>query len=226
MPRNLTAALLAEFQAKNLRPAIFVQIQFTSGISYIWSGVGSVQWNGQTWLGVGAFGNISAIEESSNIQANGVTLSLSGIDSTLIAKALNELRQNYPVQMWFGAIDGGNVVADPWNCFSGRIDVPTVDEGAQTSTISINVESRLIDLQRSRERRYTDQDQQGEFPGDLGFQYVPALQDFSGVWGKSDGALKRLPNPMPIGGHNPNAGAGGGSGTGPIPRPIPGPNLS
>src|SRR5690348_7935183 len=108
MPRNLTSATLAEFTAAGLRPVIFVQIQFTSGTSYIWSGIGDVVWNGVTWIGVGQFGGISTMTESSEIAANGITLSLSGIDPTLIGQALNEVRQNYPVKMWFGAVSTAN----------------------------------------------------------------------------------------------------------------------
>lgn len=231
MPRNLTAATLAELTASSLRPVLFVQIQFTSQTSYIWSGRGNITWNGQQWIGIGDFGAISAMTESSEIAAQGLTLSLSGIDPDMLGHALNEVRQNYPVKIWFGAISTANpaidnapvVVADPWQAFSGRIDVPTVDEGGDTSTISITVESRLIDLNRSRERRYTDADQQSEFPGDLGFSYVPALQDWTGTWGKSDGSgIKRIPgggsksSPTP-----PTGGSGAGPGNG---RGLPGPS--
>jgi hypothetical protein len=51
--------------------------------------------------------------------------------------------------------------------------------------VSISYESRLIDLERSRESRYTNEDQQRAFPGDRGFEFVPSLQDLSLTWGRA-----------------------------------------
>jgi hypothetical protein len=60
-----------------------------------------------------------------------------------------------------------------------------MDEQAETATVSISYEGRLIDLERPRARRYTHDDQQIDFPGDRGFEYVPTLQEWNGVWGRS-----------------------------------------
>ena len=75
----------------------------------------------------------------------------------------------------------------------------TIDEGGRTATISVNAENDLIQLQRPRIRRYTDQDLQGEFDGDLGLIHIAALQEWNGFWGggeaagdgRSDGGTQR-----------------------------------
>jgi hypothetical protein len=164
-----------------------------------------------TWQGAGSLGTISPMTESADVKANGVTIAFSGIPSADIARVLNEVRQGYPVKIWFGCLDSaGNVIADPYQAFGGRMDVPAIDEGATTSTISISVENRLIDLQKPRERRYTHEDQQISYAGDLGFQYVPQIQDWNGTWGKagSGGHLQ------PIGGGSGGSHGGGGGGGG------------
>src|SRR2546430_24288 len=79
----------------------------------------------------------------------------------------------------------GVVVANPNNARSGRMDVCEITEAGETAVISITAESRLLDLTRSRERRYEKQDQLIDFPGDLGFDFVPSLQELSVVWGKA-----------------------------------------
>jgi hypothetical protein len=205
--------MLALLGGPAIKPVLFLQMHFTSGDIFIWSGLGTVQWNGQTWLGLGKLGTISAIEESSEIKATNVTFTLSGIPQDDITKIFGEVRQGYPVKLWFGALgSNNNVIADPLQIFAGRMDITTIDEGAQTSTISISVENRLIDLNRARERRYTDQDQQIDFPGDLGFQYVQSIQDWNGTWGKAGpGGLPRQPLPP---GSLPHPGAGGQGGQG------------
>lgn len=193
-----------QLSADKIKPLLFLQMQFTDGPSFMWSGLGNISWNGHIWVGLGDLGTISAIEESSEIKATNVTFTLSGIPHDLIQHALGQVRQGNPVQLWFGALgDNNNVLADPLQIFAGRMDVPMIDEGAQTGTISITVENRLIDLNRSRERRYTDQDQQIDHPGDLGFQYVQLIQNWNGTWGKAG------PGGIPL---SYLGGAGGGSG--------------
>jgi hypothetical protein len=59
-----------------------------------------------------------------------------------------------------------------------------IDEGAESSAISVYVESRLIDLQRPRERRYTSESQKSRFPNDRGFEFVEDLQAKKFQWGR------------------------------------------
>ena len=66
---------------------------------------------------------------------------------------------------------------------AGRMDTMSWSEG-ETATVSLTVESRLADLERPRARRYTDSDQQAEYPGDLAFQYVQSLVEKEITWGR------------------------------------------
>jgi hypothetical protein len=206
MARTLTAATSGQTSQQLVRPVVFCEIDFADATSYIWSGIGSISWNSQTWVGIGHLGKISPIEEGGDIVARGVTLTLSGVPQAMLNEALSQCRQGKPVKLWIGFLDqSGNVIVDPFQAFSGFLDVPTIDEGTETATVSITAESRMIDLQRSRERRYTDDDQEIlGFAGDLGFQYVPGLQEVSIVWGKGS------PVPVKVGG---GQRSGGGYGT-------------
>ena len=64
------------------------------------------------------------------------------------------------------------------------MDQMTIAEGPETSTIALSVESRLIDLERIRTRRYTSEDQKRRFPGDLGLDFVNSIQDKELFWGR------------------------------------------
>lgn len=209
MPRPWTPTMLSQLTAANIKPVLFLKMQFNTGPIFVWSGIGMLNWNGLQWTGLGQLGNISAVEESSELAATNVTFTLSGIPQDLIQDALSEVRQGNPVQLWFGTLgDDNNVLADPLQIFAGRMDTPTIDEGALTGTISISVENRLIDLNRARERRYTNQDQQIDHPGDLGFQYVQFIQQWNGTWGKAG------PGGVPRGHVSVPKGGGGGRGGG------------
>ena len=68
--------------------------------------------------------------------------------------------------------------------FNGYVDQMTIAEGAETSTITVSVESRLIDLERARIFRYNDQNQKARYANDKGFEFVEDLQDKQFNWGR------------------------------------------
>ena len=209
MSRNLTSNELAQLGAAQIVPVIFVECDFASGSVYLFTGTGTFSWNGHTWTGVGKLGSISVINETSDVTAQSVSISLSGIPNDMLSDALNEVQVNQKVTIWLGFLSpsGGSwtIVSSPAIAFQGFMDVPTISEGVTTSTISISLENRLIILSRAKMRRYDTQDQSIDYPSDLGFQFVPYLQDWEGAWGAGyefstgNGARSGKPLPSPRG---------------------------
>lgn len=184
MARNLTAGVISAITSGTVRPAIFYQGEYSTGILRLWSGVGSITWNGQTWLGVGQMLGISAIEEVSDVRAVGFGVSLAGDASALLSLNLGAARQGLPGTVWLGCFDAaGALIADPFMSFAGRFDVPDILDEGERCTIQARYESRLIDLDRPRDRRYTDEDQGIDFPSDPGFEFVTKLPDKNVTWG-------------------------------------------
>ena len=65
-----------------------------------------------------------------------------------------------------------------------------IDEGPETCTVTLTVENRLVDLERPRVLRFTDQSQQSRLSGlgvttDKGLQFVDSLQNKVVAWGKT-----------------------------------------
>lgn len=184
MSRALTAAVIAELAKAGVRPAIFVEAEFTSGVVNLWSGLGEIVWNSKTWQGVGTLGGISPVKESADVRADNFILSLSGIPADLLGKALGEVRYGKKATVWVGFMnEAGTVIVDPFVWTAGITDRAEIEEAGETATIRINCENELAALHRVRERRYTPEDQKSEFPGDLGFDYVAKLQEKNVFWG-------------------------------------------
>lgn len=184
--RDLTTGVQTAIIADQVNPILFFEGEFASGFVRVWSGIGEISWNSYTWQGIGTLGGVGAIHESSDIQANGVTVTFSGIPSDLISLTLDDVVQGKLGKIYFGFMDANNaIIADPALMFEGRLDIPAIEENGDTATIQITYESRLIDLQKPRERRYTNEDQQLQYSGDLGFEFVPALQEQQINWGKA-----------------------------------------
>jgi hypothetical protein len=169
-----------------VRPAQFVELSFVSSTVYVWSGRGEIVWDGQTWLGVGQFGGLSSIEEGTNVQARGIVLTLSGIDLTLLTGLLTDYRQGLPVLVYLGFFDptSGALVASPICAWAGRTDQPTLTVSGDAATLSVACENRLVEMNVSVDRRYTAEDQNLDYPGDVGFSFVPSIQAITIYWGK------------------------------------------
>ena len=193
MARDLSAAMAAAIAAGVVRPVIFYEGWFaTSGSPSpdalrLWSGYGERTWDGKAWRGAGDLLGVAPVAETTDITAATFTVSLNGQNADLVDKAIAAARQGLAGRVWVGCFDAtGALIVDPFLAFAGRLDVPEVDIG-ETVRVSVSYESRLIDLDRPRERRYTDEDQQSDYAGDLGFEYVPALQDPKIPWGSGIG---------------------------------------
>src|ERR1700722_9280600 len=184
MPRNITPAVLAAFSSNQFQPALFVQMQFTTSTVYVWTGFGSITWNGQTWIGVGGLLSVGdGIEDGSSVEARGITLTLSGIDPTLLPDCMSDVQLGLPVTIWMAAMSGGAPIPDPVMLWSGAMDQPALSVNANEARINLACENLLVSMRTPADRRYTTQDQQMDWPGDLGFIVVDALQEISIYWG-------------------------------------------
>ena len=178
-------AAQAAASAEDVRPALFVEAQFQSGTSRLWTGYGEITWGGHVWTGGGHLLGISAMEQTAEVKARGAVLSLSGIPLDLISLALTEARQGDVGRVYLGFFDTNwQLVADTDHIFAGLLDVPQIEESGESATVTITYESQLIDLQRPREWRYTHESQQALHPGDRGFEYVTKIQDVDIKWGR------------------------------------------
>jgi hypothetical protein len=187
MARNITAALEAATTSSRVAPIVLVELVFDTVTTRVWSGWGDLVWGARTFTGAGTLGSVSPVEEAAELRATGLDLTLSGIPSSVLSLALSENYQGRVATVWLGALDTNTyaLIADPYQSFQGRMDVMTVNDGGEAATITISVESRMIDLERSRERRYDDTDQKMDYPTDRFFEFVPSLQDITIAWGQS-----------------------------------------
>lgn len=186
MSRSLTSAMQSAVTADLVRPIILVQCAFDSGNLNLWNGVGNLTVSSVDYVGAGTLLAIGEIAETSELQANGITVTLSGITDPLLAKARDEDYQGRELKVLLGAMDASNgVISTPVNVFSGFMDTMVINDSSETATIQIAVENRLIGFERTRVRRYTAEDQLIDFPSDKGLEFVADMAEKEIVWGRS-----------------------------------------
>lgn len=186
MPRELSADELTVIQGKTINLALFAVFEWPSGTARAWSGIGDFTWGGETFKGLGDLSEVSPIEESSDGRAGGITLSLSGVPTEIVATVLSEHYQNRWARLYLGLLDhtGALIQDPPREIFAGKMNVASDSDDGTTSKVSISVDSRMIILQQASTRRYTHEDQQIDYPGDLGFEYVVAVnREMVDNWG-------------------------------------------
>lgn len=161
----------------------FVELMTDSGPVRYWSGRGPIDFNGETFLGVGDKGKVSEIEEETEVRSYGIVIELSGIPQANIAMALNEPLQGRKASLWLGFVnDDRQLVDTPLLLFKGRMDN---SEGmlGDTGTVSVAVESRLADWGRPRIRLYTSASHNERWPSDKFFDFVAETVEREINWG-------------------------------------------
>ena len=177
---------------------------------YFWTGLGDTTIDGITYTGTGNLMQISSIKETAEIQAAGANLTLSGIPADMLSLALSVPYQGRIGKIKFGLIDADNNLLQLETAFNmllesgidiglesvdqsnvlvdmfvGYMDQMNIDESAETSIISLSLESKLLDLDRPVIRRYNNESQKAVFPNDKAFEFLNDLQGKDLSWGRA-----------------------------------------
>lgn len=216
--RSLSSGVINALDDDVLHPFTAVELKFDdddgtrpSEVGYtgentirLWTGVGTLVYGGQSWVGAGELIEISSIEETAEISAKGATITLSGIPSEVIALALTNTYQNRIGNIYFGLLKKGYLETESngyillengskiflegqetslTEIFSGFMDTMTIEESADSCTIAVTLENKLTTLERPRVARFTHQFQKTVDPTDLGLEFVESIQLKEVVWG-------------------------------------------
>ena len=186
MPRNLGTALTADVKRDVIHPFLAMDLDFGVGVGVtrLWSGLGNITINGNTYLGAGSLGSVNAMQETAELRPIPLKLELSGIPAENVRAALENRYVGNECTIYFGTLTHTLAITGVYTMWKGRVDTMEYSDNERTAQISITVESRLIDFERARVRYYTPEDQKTRFPGDEGFAFVAGLQDRDIGWGR------------------------------------------
>lgn len=184
----MTPAVLAALQLPDVQLSMLASIGYRSGTVYVWSGIGDLSWNGHTWKGMGSLLGVETPEDAATVEARGIAVLLSGLNPALLADAEGDFQPGLPATAYLAVWSGGAIIPDPIVMWSGLTDQPTIDVQPEAVMISQACENRLAEMNTAVDRRLTHMDQQMDWPGDLGLQFVDAIQEMTLYWGFPTGA--------------------------------------
>jgi len=200
MSRTIDSGLLAALTGNSVEPFYAVELLFVVktttdvngdpidiGPMRMWTGLGNrtinVRGTDQVFAGTGALLNIAAAEEVGDLSAKAMTISLTGLDSSIISLAMQEPYQRRKARVYMGEKSVPSVV----EIFSGQMDTMQITDEPDMSTVVMTIESKLVELERSRNWRYTDESHKSRHSGDTFFSYVQSIQDQQVAWGRATG---------------------------------------
>lgn len=173
MSRTVPAAILTALAQPEVEPFYAVEIDLDSGPLRIWTGYGDRTINGNTYTGGGNLVGISGLKEVADLSAKNITLILSGMPPEVISLALQEPYQRRKVRVLWG-VQG---VSDFVEVFSGSLNQMLIEDSAESGTISVTVDSKLVELERASNRRYTSESHKSRYATDTFFDFVADIQD-------------------------------------------------
>ena len=180
MSRAVPASILTALAQPEVQPFYAVEMLFDSGAVRLWTGYDDRTIDGETYVGAGELLQFEGLEEVSDLSARSMTISLSGVAASLVSLALGEPYQRRKCRVLFGVTD----VSDYVEVFSGQLNKMTIEDSGDTSTIAVLVDSKLVALEKTSNRRYTSENQKSRYANDTFFDYVTAIQDAEIVWGR------------------------------------------
>jgi len=212
--RTLDADLEAGATSSVFNYIVFVKLAFPSGTVYVHNGVGTHSFGGDDYLGVGAFGGISAIEDTLKLASKPVSLTLSSITPEIIDAIKVDDVFGRDADIYLGALDvDGQLEGTPTNWYSGHMETVELIIGSDDG-LKIRLQSRASRLRLRNNKRYTLEDHQADHPGDLLFEFLTALQDAEVNWGGEQVRTGFVSNDGLTGDGGGGGGGGGGGRTG------------
>ena len=181
--RSIDGDLQASAESPDFKYVILVDLAFPSGNVRVHNSVGTYSFGGNDYLGVGAFGSISAMEESIALVDNPIRLGLSSITPEIIAAIQTDDVYGRDADIYLGNLVDNQLQGTPTNWISGYMEFASLSIGEESGVV-IQVQTRAARLKQRNNKRFTLEDHQQEFPGDKFFEFLPALQDSISVnWG-------------------------------------------
>ena len=167
---------------------------------YLHTDLGHISWDSHTWVGVGDLGGVGEVEETSDLSAPPVWLTLNGLDSEIAARARTEAYTGKFADVYIGArnVLTGAFITDPVHLVGGTMEEMTIVDGPEASSIELTIEDERALFDRSANVLLTNAQQQTRYPGDPYFEFLSYLQELQLAWGLGRTEDLGKSNPPPV----------------------------
>lgn len=176
--RDLSPDFSAIVSSAEITPAVLVFLDLEEGPLRIWTGLGTLEWGGESWQGIGSFGAVEPIEEYSDVRSGSVGLMLTGVPNRTLStlKDIGFKDRGASIYLAMFAGDSRELIGVEL-MLRGTMDVLKLNRAPESSTLTLSIVNELSRLRDTWGSLYTDPHQQALFPGDTSLRFVASLQD-------------------------------------------------
>lgn len=191
MSRDLPAGLDAAIDRPVVRPFMALHIATPDPV-YAWTGQGTLIFDDadgdpQEWIGAGGIGTIDEVGEGSDGSATGVRATLLQVPSEFREDIAQQATRGVAFEIYVGALNETMQQVEAAHLiWKGRLDEYRIIDAGSTISVQVTGESRAIDQKRPAIKRFTDEYQQRQHPGDKFFEYVPQMSEIPIIWNKAE----------------------------------------
>lgn len=180
LSRDIHPDTLAALTSGSFHPVTIAEVDWPGGMVRVHSGIGTLEWDGEEWLGVGHFGGIRLPSEGPGMAMVEGQLTIGAADPDGIDDYLAQAAEarGRSIRVWFGCVttrSGTVLIGAPFQVFFGRIGA-VVDEETwegETSTRVIQIAITSGPPQRANSaQHHSYQDQMRHDPTDTAGRWV------------------------------------------------------
>lgn len=169
------ATLAAKIRAGTVSRHIFLRLDHSQGELFLWDGVGTFVFDGNTYRGVGGLAQISGVSDSLDVQNHEVLCTLNGValPDLINTDTSIEDRAAQIAVVWIhedGTVAGSSII------FVGAGDVLRLKMDVASKQLTAKLKAPLAEWRAPPLAFYTDADQQRRYAGDTGFSLVKMLE--------------------------------------------------
>lgn len=176
--KTVTLAVEQAILSKAVRHRFLAEIDTADGPQYMWSGAGTLTYDGHDWIGVGLLGRITGAGETAEVKVTETSYELSGItDLGALDAFLDNPIRGRIAKAWIAFFDDRErLIPDPLLIDESILDVPTTSVGEDgRAVLVLNATSAIFDFSRARALALTHEQAMADYPdgSDTGFNRIP-----------------------------------------------------
>ena len=193
MTRTLTAGMVTEAQAAHAQLFHLFSFEFSGGTVRLTTAPHDVTFDGNTFQAMGGHLTFEGVQETADLSAQGMRVTLDGVDQTVIALILTQNYIGRKAHLWYAHMDvsTGALVTDPAEVFEGRMNEPfeieevRPEDGPGSVTIRTAIVSELVGFKQRRGVAASLSSHQHHYADDTFFQHIATQSSRQFWWGRS-----------------------------------------
>lgn len=172
MSRGLSSDIKTQLASTSFVMAHLVKLEFDT--TYYYTDFSSdIVYDGNTYSANGFLQKIGSISESASLTIGSLSLSLSGVNQTLISDLLGNGHIHRQITIRRAFINAStNALIESFSIYTGRVDGMDITDSDKTSMINLRIANHWGDFARLAGRRTNSASQNQFFPNDKGFDFI------------------------------------------------------